>query len=986
PGGRVIYTIVLENHLKSKGGNGDLGALISNVVISDLLPEGITIDPSFEVIGNDISGNIYTDTSSDNRVGVVDGNQITFTLNSYYGSKYRIIFVCNVNENVAIGTSITNTASLQIDGNDRGSASDTLLVSNSNYQGSISEYGPNYANVGSYISFEISASNSGNQDLINFTIEDDIPDEVSIYRINTGSFKIDVIDIVVPESYTIEYEVNHSGVYNLLGSYNTQSSSYVTLPTLSSNEKITKIIWYIPNFPVGIVPSKNIILDGVVTSNNTSNLITNTGLITWKVDNVEQFSQTIKSVNISDTSELNIRKSISNNAVNVIPGQIITYSISFDGYYSQINNPVITDLLSNKVEYVGNEVYSFYDYFNNKTITSASSNFLNVVSINKEVINNFNNTNQVLVRYNMNGFLVRQRGKFTIKFDVRVKIGMVGSISNNAMLGTFRTHSVIASGQLQYLDVDDRDNDDNDSEYLALSYNVNSNILYYAGLTSKKKIKGALDTSFLENPSIGSTYEGGSVDYKILITNSGNLNFNYIELIDILPHINDTGVILTDVLRNSQYNIYNINKIVANIMENNIVIDDVSLTIEYSQSYNPLRFSLNNFGNNTIGVTNDWSTTLPNPITSTYAVKIILSNKHLLPNQSLVINMNCVAPVGITTNYIAYNSVAIKATYINENNVVKSLIPVEPQKVGLKIIKVDKASIGGITWLDKNENGDIDNSEVGVNGIIARLFSSNNTLVSQTITTNNNTNSPGHYVFNNLDKGQYYIQFVRPQSLYFTKYNEATQNKASTNTGFTELINIISQNENILNIDAGFIDHIDLILMLLELLHQEIYTSNCDSLQDIISSINNSNMILIGILNTIQNVWSQELDSGKIEDLGYKSQLQRLLYTVNFTISKLMNIILYPNLCDIQLLSNILYTLTEYILNMVCLISDKEGLYSYYNKCTYFGSDVFELIMGRFINNITALESINIRLNSLLGVLYSTSSNKNYIPIYVPKK
>lgn len=986
PGARVIYTIILENHLKSQGGNGDLGAQINNVVISDLLPDNLIIDTNFSIIGNDISGNSYADTRSNNKVAVVDGNQINFTLNSYYGIKYRIIFICNVDSNVVIGTTVSNTAYLEIDGLSRGSTSDTLLITNPIYQGSINQYGPNYSNVGNYISFELSSSNLGNQDLINFTIEENIPDEVSIYRINTGSFMVGIINISVPESYTIKYELNHSGVYIVLGSYNTQSSSYVTLPKLNPNDKITKIIWSIPNFPVGIVPRQNIILDGIVTSTNANNILNNLGLLTWDINSIKGSTQVVKLVNISDICELNISKSISNGATSVIPGQIITYSISFNGNYSQINNPIIADLLSDKVEYVGNELYSFYDYFNNTTKKSSDSNFESIVPIKKEVVSNFNNSNQVLVRYSISNFSLRQRGTFTIKFDVKVKIGKVGAISNNATLGTLTENTVITQGQLKYLNIDDRDNNGITNKYLALSKNANSSILHYAGLSSNKMVKGGLDTSFLEIPSIGSTYEGGSTNYQIIVTNKGNLNFKYIEVIDILPHINDTGIILTSISRGSQYNIYNINKISAHIMENNIVIDDASLIVAYSKSYNPLRFSLDNHGNNTIGIDNDWSTTLPNPITSTCAVKIILSNKLLLPNQSLVIDINALVPTGVKPNYIAYNSIAVKASYINEHNVDTSLIPVEPQKVGIKIIKIEKASIGGNVWLDKNENGNINSFEVGINGIIARLFSINNTLISQTMTVNNSSNSPGYYLFNNLDKGDYYIKFERPENLYFTKYDESTQNKADTNTGFTKIININSNSENILNIDCGFLDHIDLILMLLELLHQEIYSLNCDSLKDTIYTISNSTTILIQVLNMIKAVWSDELNNGKIDDLGYKAQLQRLIYAIDISISKLTNTNIISSSCNTSIVSNLIYILTEYILNLLLIISDKEGLYSYYNKCCYTGCEVYELIMGRFINNITILESINTNLNSLLGAIYSSSNMKNYIPIYAPKK
>lgn len=987
PGGRTIFTITLKNQLKSQGGNGDLGAKIEHVYISDLLPSGLSVDPNYPPKGNDISSNAYADNRYNNLIGNVDEqNNITFTLPDYYGTVYRIVVVCNVDINLAKETYLSNTATLSIDGTFRNSASDSIYIADPIYNSSISASGPTYCGLNNYISFNLSNSNSGNTDLLNFTIEDNIPNEVSIYRINTGSFVLDILGIPVPEDYTIDYEINNSGVFSLLGTYNTQTSEYVTLPSLSSNEKITKIRWNIPNFPTGIIQSQSIILDGVLTSSNQSSITANTAQVKSNTNDNLTFAQINHSVQIASISVLNINKSIVNSLKNVIPGQIIRYSISFNGDLSQIDNPVVADLLSNKLEYIGNELYTFYDYFNNQTINSNMDNFINTVSLNKQVINNFNNTGNVLLRYDFNGFSLRQKGAFTIQFDAQVKIGATGTIINNSTLGVKGTNSVIAPGQLEYLDVDDRDNDNNTNEYLAISYNTSTNILYYAGLSTNKFVKGELDSNYSKVPNIGLSFEGGSIDYKIKVTNIGNLNFNYIELIDILPHTNDTGVILTNVARKSQFNVYNVSHVSANIIENNTIVSNIYPGVEYSKSYNPLRFGQDNLGNSTIGLDNDWSTTLPNPISDTKSVKIVLSDNILSPNQSLVIDMNCLAPFGVSDNLVAWNSIAIKANYITQDNLSASLIPVEPNKVGIKIQKINKSSIGGVSWIDKNTNGLIDADEVGINGVKVLLFSSNNTLIKETLTIDNANNISGYYLFNNIDFGNYYIQFIKPSNLYFTLYNSATDNLADTNTGITPIITTSLSNSSMRNIDVGLVQYPDLILMLLSLINENIYSFECTSTENIVLSINSSTKILLDILTLIKNICSSELNNISLGDIGYQAQLQRLIYTLDATISKVNNLNLLPKTCDVNLLSNVLYTLSEYSLNLVSILCDKNGLNSYYKKCDIL-CNIYELLMGRLINNISNLENLNTYVNTLISFLYNYNANNHpqYIPNYTPK-
>ncbi|MGL5506601.1 MAG: hypothetical protein ACRDB0_01720, partial [Paraclostridium sp.] len=584
---------------------------------------GISLDTGFDIVGYDISNNSYSDKRYDGNLGEINNNIITFNLPQYYGTSYRIIFVVNIDNDVIVGSVIDNIVTWKVDNNERSSSVTSLTIGEKTYGAYLSKYGPNYSQVGNYASFDINVRNSQNQDLKNCTIEETIPGEISPYRIVTGIFMLDVVNISISQNYTIEYEINNSGEYNLLGIYNLSISSTINLPTLQQNQKITKLIFNISNLPVGTVQSRNITIDSIVKSTNSENEINSISIMSWDNEEGRDSTQFIYKTYISQLSELRIEKKIKSNIMQVVPGQIIRYAITFNGYGSQVNNPIVSDILSEKVSYLGNEKYIYYDYFNNSTIDSSNPNFSSVVNVNRQVINNFNSTSKTLVRYIMDEFTLRQRGVFTIEFDVKVKIGAIGIINNNATLGNIGNFGIVGSGYLSYIDIDDRDGDLITDEILAMSNDIAIQIVYYAALSSIKKIKGDLDDSYINSPTIAKTYEGGNVDYRIEITNIGNLDFNYIEIVDILSHIQDSGVIITNIQRLSEFTIYNIKQTEAKVVDSNgNILNDAILNIEYSISYDPVRFSKTNLGNDIIGSVDDWNTIAPIIITDAKSIKI----------------------------------------------------------------------------------------------------------------------------------------------------------------------------------------------------------------------------------------------------------------------------------------------------------------------------------------------------------------------------
>lgn len=93
-----------------------------------------------------------------------------------------------------------------------------------------------------------------------------------------------------------------------------------------------------------------------------------------------------------------------------------------------------------------------------------------------------------------------------------------------------------------------------------------------------------------------------------------------------------------------------------------------------------------------------------------------------------------------------------------------------------------KGAIGDTVWLDLNNNG-IQNFnpatppvEPGVKGVIVKLFSNPDgdpgcVSGDETILATDVTDSAGKYLFDNLDQGNYCVQFVRPTGYAFTTRN-----------------------------------------------------------------------------------------------------------------------------------------------------------------------------------------------------------------------
>ncbi len=107
------------------------------------------------------------------------------------------------------------------------------------------------------------------------------------------------------------------------------------------------------------------------------------------------------------------------------------------------------------------------------------------------------------------------------------------------------------------------------------------------------------------------------------------------------------------------------------------------------------------------------------------------------------------------------------------------------------------SSISGIAWLDNDADGVFENEEI-IPEIEVSLFSSNGTLLGNTMTINDGT-----YTFENLNPGQYYVSFSIANNMQFSPSGLDSDVTGSILTGSTDLISL-NANQDITSIDAGY--------------------------------------------------------------------------------------------------------------------------------------------------------------------------------------
>ncbi len=257
-GGAVFYKVTLQNF-------GDLGVLIENVEISCEGSDILTLDSSFDVIGND-SSTKFSDKTADGIEGVFVGNTLTFAIPKFRGERYEFIYRAVVLGSVEVGSEISSVTNWSIDSVAQQGHIHTVTSDVEIYNAVISLYGPYYSMPSEYICYRISMKNTGNQVLEESTLKNDLPQDVDYYRFSTGSFYIGAIKQNVSAEYYIDY-FTVNGEEGQLGPYNTDVNQNIELSTIiSQGDNLSSLVWRFDSLDIGICHKSSPQVLGIVKS------------------------------------------------------------------------------------------------------------------------------------------------------------------------------------------------------------------------------------------------------------------------------------------------------------------------------------------------------------------------------------------------------------------------------------------------------------------------------------------------------------------------------------------------------------------------------------------------------------------------------------------------------------------------------------------------------------------------------------------------
>jgi hypothetical protein len=114
------------------------------------------------------------------------------------------------------------------------------------------------------------------------------------------------------------------------------------------------------------------------------------------------------------------------------------------------------------------------------------------------------------------------------------------------------------------------------------------------------------------------------------------------------------------------------------------------------------------------------------------------------------------------------------------------------------------SSIGDRVWRDTNVNGQQDDGEAGVAGVVVELFASVDGQASGAVLATTSTDGDGSYSFQDLQPGDYIVKFTAPDGERFTKTDQgddASDSDADA-SGFTASYSL-APGESINTVDAG---------------------------------------------------------------------------------------------------------------------------------------------------------------------------------------
>lgn len=778
-GEEVLFRLILENQ-------GDGGATVNDVLIIDTLPTGLVADLNYTVTGSDQSTS-FPDTSLDGAVGTWVNNVLYFPLSSYSGEKYVIDVYTLVDSKVTPGDTMTNTAYWTLSDVEQNTSTSDITIYIDKVEGEVVKIGPYNAAVGGVIQYELFHRNTGTVAMTDYVVTEIAPVDLNLERLQCNSSTNSM------DSYSIYVTTREDPATEYLVAENLSNDSpiYQLAEYIPDGTEIYQILWKSDEIKVstdtswmslwGII-SENAVVDSALV--NTATLYGNS--ILGAVD--ASYAQITY---LTGRSVLDIEKGFAEDNTFFYPLSEFTMYLKASGENGQIVDPIFVDILPKELAYIsGNEYYQFYDGFTRTTYDSRNGDFP-VPLPTITVVENWNDSEETLVRFDFTGYTLQYRGYLTVYFTSLVKLGSIDGFSNTGYLGNPTDDGIVYG--TAYLDTMDLDDDGYVEEYIAASTPLEGIILYTSEFSIEKWVKGDLD---LEYSKSGTCTSGGFASYELMITNNQEAQLSNLDVVDIFPYVGDTGVILVEESRGSQFPVYPVSVPTAKIV-NILTGEEVSqgeITIFYSISSDPQRFSITG---DTIG-TGEWTDTPPSNLATIAALRIQTAASLVLePYERLVITVTVVTPEGTPEGLIAYNSFAVQGD-VTTSEGTNTLLPTEPVKVALVMAENTGASFQGFVWYDSNNDGKWDDDEVKVNGVTVELYDDSGNFLEETVTVDDYLGESGYYSFSNLDTGSYQLKFIPDQGDTLTLQDlvDTYGSRPDPITGFTPIYTLTDEEQS----------------------------------------------------------------------------------------------------------------------------------------------------------------------------------------------
>lgn len=761
---------------------GDAGATLSDILISDPLPSGLVADTSVIPTGMDVSDN-FPDTSQDGLTGTWANSALYFPLSEYSGEVYRIDFQVQIDSRVAAGTTIDNVASYTVASVDAGISTASITTYIDKAEVDLLTEGSYNATVGGAVQYEVSQKNTGTVALTDYVLYVDATSEIALreiafYSYNDSKYSLSLLTI--------------SGTEVEIGSYS-GNSGVIALSDYSSEQ--VQGIYYKTSVMEAENSTERMMLSGTVldtaeegsTLNFTSTVKADSSL--YAVAEESQVATLLTGESVLQVEKYFVQTQDAYYALDEIWVLMKVYT-----YGGQVVEPVFADLLPESLGYLTGQAYFVYYDALTETYLDSRSDEMPFSEPVETVLENYVGE-QTLLRFTFEGYTMPYGDSLEVYFPVIVKIG-ASSFENFGYLGNLTgAYSVWGDSTVDTLDLI---GDGDLTKTIAMTAGVSAVVLYNNEFKIDKSVMGDLDSGY---SSEGMSTEGGTVKYLLEVMNNQDAVLSNLVVVDILPYVGDTGVIVTGTERGSEFSVYLAEEVTGEVLH--LLTGErrtVDLEILYSTSTDPVRMGSDG---SEIGV-GDWTAVVPEDLGSIVSVKVTMAEE-LNSYEVLQLTLVCTVPVGTTSGELAYNSFSMGADLLREE-VSSSLLPTESSKVSVEVVSTKLASVGGFVWLDSNEDGVYDQEESGYNGVTVELYDGKGNLLGTTVTASDTAGAAGYYLFGDLGAGTYQLKFVPSVGVTLTVQNLEADlgSKPDSETGLTEYFDLLT-GEALTDMDAGVI-------------------------------------------------------------------------------------------------------------------------------------------------------------------------------------